>query len=80
MFLRLLALSATLLGVGCGALCNTDNACAVTGMAPDTQVCDGSNFVSCDDSNRGKVVSCPLSNRRATCSPNGWTFDTTSSQ
>jgi|GEM_PF-2735241 len=62
---------------GCGALCNSDNACATTGMPGETQICDGSSFRSCDDGNRGQTVSCPKVSERAVCSPHGWTIEVT---
>ena len=71
----LVALGLSLGVAGCGALCNTDNACATTGMPGSIQICDGSDFKSCGDSNRGQTVLCPKIAERAICSPNGWTVE-----
>jgi hypothetical protein len=73
MSFRSLFMAAALLS-GCGSVCDTENACAVTGVAPGIQVCDGNSFVTCDETARGATVLCPRLGQRAICTTDGWTF------
>jgi hypothetical protein len=71
-------LSVSIVTTGCGPACNAASACAVTGApGPDQQVCDGSDNITCNDGNRGKVIDCGKRNQRAVCTPNGWAFEPT---
>jgi hypothetical protein len=61
---------------GCGPACDHSNVCAVEGNAgSDTGVCDGSDFVHCDDSHRGQVIFCGNQPRKAVCGAGGWSFE-----
>lgn len=63
--------------LACEPPCNTANVCAVTGRPPDTLVCDGGDWVHCDEANRGKTAVCGEQGRRAVCTPSGWAFEPT---
>jgi hypothetical protein len=78
---RALPLTASvLLPLGCGPLCDPGHRCAVAagqaGPAAIT-VCDGSDFRACGDGNRGATITCGTMERRAICTPSGWTFENT---
>ena len=60
----------------CGPHCNDDTICAVEGQAGDsTGVCDGSDFVQCDDGHRGATIFCGNMPRKAICGAGGWSFE-----
>ena len=59
---------------GCGPSCNNSSLCAVVGTGADIQVCDGSDYRSCNDSNRGQQVPCVHKPEIAICTTSGWTF------
>ena len=61
--------------LGCGPVCDSSNKCAVSGHPPDVRVCDGSDFRSCGDGNRGQQVGCTNSPKQAVCTPDGWAFE-----
>jgi hypothetical protein len=63
------------LAAGCGAACDPGHVCAVVGDPGSLEVCDGQGFHKCDDDNRGAIVACVRSPKRAVCSPGGWTFE-----
>jgi len=74
--LALLALLATAGLAACGPACDHSNVCAVEGQAgDDTGVCDGSDFVTCDDDHRGQVIFCESQPRKAVCGAGGWSFE-----
>ena len=60
--------------VGCGQPCDSEHLCDVDS---DAKVCDGKNFSSCGDSNRGERIECVRTPRAAVCTPTGWTYDNT---
>jgi hypothetical protein len=72
------ALFLLILVAGCGPACDSSNVCAVTGHPPDVQLCDGNDYRSCSDGNRGQVVSCVHTSKQAVCSPDGWAFQNAS--
>ena len=60
----------------CGPACDHQNICAVQGQAgDDTGVCDGSDFVTCNDDHRGQVIFCDSQPRKAVCGAGGWSFE-----
>jgi len=69
-----LLFTVTVVAAGCGPACNASSVCSVTGMGADEQVCDGSNFVTCDDGDRGKTIACMQRAEVAVCTPSGWAF------
>jgi hypothetical protein len=69
-----LAWVALVFAVGCGGVCGHSNACAVEGQPPDLKICDGSDYRSCGDGNRGQAVSCVHGAQQAVCTLEGWTF------
>ncbi len=74
--LGLFALVVSLALSACGPACDSKNVCAVEGNAgADTMVCDGSNFVSCDDGHRGVAIFCVDQPRKAICGADGWSFE-----
>jgi hypothetical protein len=66
--------AATLAVAGCGPQCNSSSVCAVVGSGSDIQVCDGSDYRSCNDGNRGEQVPCVHRPEIALCTTTGWTF------
>jgi hypothetical protein len=66
--------SILLFAAACGPLCDRSSKCALTGHGSDVQLCDGSDFRSCGDGNRGQVVTCDKSPQEAVCAPSGWAF------
>jgi hypothetical protein len=61
----------------CGPRCDHSSVCAVVGAGTAEQVCDGSDYRSCGDSNRGQMIPCVHTPQTAECTPTGWTFTTT---
>lgn len=70
------ALLASTTLAACGPACHTANLCAVDGTAEeDKLVCDGSDFVACDDDHRGVTIFCDDLPRKASCGRSGWSFE-----
>jgi len=63
------------LSSACGPRCATESVCAVLGSGANFEVCNGDDWVACDDSTRGVAIACVNSPRTAVCSPSGWTFE-----
>ena len=62
--------------VGCGPACDSKNVCAVTGKPGDVDVCDGKDFITCDDKHRGQEILCPAAEaKKAVCGAAGWSFE-----
>jgi hypothetical protein len=61
----------TLAAAGCTQPCDKDHICDIDS---DGQLCDGSDYRKCDDSDRNATVGCMTSPRVAICTPDGWTF------
>jgi hypothetical protein len=57
---------------GCTQPCDHDHLCA---LDVDNALCDGSNYLVCDATVRGKTVACGNGPRVAVCTPDGWTFE-----
>jgi len=64
-----------LLAPGCGPPCTKAGICGVDGNGSDIAVCDGDNYVKCEDATRGKVIGCDPKPQEAVCTPNGWAFE-----
>ena len=64
----------SLTAAGCGQPCDADHTCDLDG---DGKICDGHDFVTCADANRGKRIECGRTPRAAVCSPSGWAYDNT---
>jgi hypothetical protein len=41
----------------------------------DTEVCNGDDYVTCNDGNRGDVIYCGAQPRKAVCGADGWSFE-----
>lgn len=62
------------LAAACASPCNKGGTCAVEGQGNDLTVCDGSDWQSCGDADRGKIIYCGKGAMAAECTTNGWTF------
>ncbi len=62
------------LAAGCGPRCDQSSLCAVVGTGDNIQICDGNDYKSCGDNNRGQTIPCVHQQQVAECSPTGWTF------
>ena len=71
------ALALVAAAFGCTPPCNSAAVCAVNGQNENATVCDGKDYVSCTDKNRGQVISCVHQPEHAVCTPQGWTFEPT---
>ena len=60
---------------GCGPHCDRAHVCAVDGRPPNVEVCDGDEFRTCGNGNRGAQIDCGEAPRRAVCTLDGWTFE-----
>jgi hypothetical protein len=59
--------------LGCSQPCDGPSLCAIDS---NRGLCDGTAWVICDDTVRGKQVACPTTHRTAVCTLDGWTFQT----
>ena len=79
LFVRLssmLLLTASGMLAACGPPCNQARRCAVDGEAGQPlEICNGDDFVTCEDGNRGAVVFCENQSRKVVCGPGGWSFE-----
>lgn len=60
----------------CGPPCNQDHRCAVDGVAGQPlAVCNGDEYITCDEGNRGATIFCVSQPRKAICGAGGWAFE-----